>query len=204
MVKILSRAGSSLADIYDVKGSIAGIDQLETRELPIVHEMGSTVFSERLSGFIRRSISASTAQNTAFDVVITDLPAGIYKIQRLAVLADNTAARTDNIQVSVRATNGGREVPIFVWNSTDNSQDVVRIVENAGVAGDEAYFNPLLPFVPILCINDPQRQVVGDEIVMRGTTSGFGAGTLAYTLLVYLAFTHVGGISSVGLPIPSW
>ena len=45
MVKILSQAGISLADLYNVEGSIAGIEQLDTRELPIVHEMSGTIFS---------------------------------------------------------------------------------------------------------------------------------------------------------------
>jgi len=203
MSKILSQTGISLADTYDVEGSIAGIENLESADVNLVHEMGSTIFSERLSGFVRRVTQTAIAQSTDFDMVMTGLPEGIYKILGITVLA-NIATRTTRIQASIRSTANGREVPFFVWESGNDTQSSIRIVEDGDAAADLIYFNVVQPFVPILGINRGQRQIVGDEIVCRGASNAFGAGTVQHTLLCYLALTHQGDISSFGLPVPSW
>jgi len=202
MVKVLSQSGDSLADLYDVEGSIAGIEQLETRELPIVHEMGATVFSERLSGFIRRSVTGNVAQSTSFNITMAGLPNGIFRILGLAVLVD-TVGRTAFVQVALRSIVGGREIPVFVWDTDNNVTSDILIVDDDAAAAVFGYLVPGPNLLPSLGVGVGQRQRVGEEIVMRGSTSAFGAGNVELTLLVYLGLTHT-GISNRGLPVPSW
>lgn len=202
MVKILSQAGNSLADVYDVAGSVAGIEQLRTEELPIVHEMGATVFSERFSLFIRRAGTAALNQNTAFDVVLSDLPDIPWRLLNVTVLAD-VAARTTHAQVSLVATNNEREVPVFVWDTANDAESRVRIIENGGAVGNQVVLlaNPLL--VPNMGAGSDQPQGIAD-VAFRGLTSGFGAGTVQYVALYAIAFAQFTAPSSRGLPLPSW
>ncbi len=202
-VKILSRAGSSLADTYNVVGGVAGLDRLETRETTTIHEMGGTIFSERLSGAIRRATTGPVNQSTAFDITMTGLPAGIFRVLGVTVIS-SSSARVDNVQLALRDPDSGRELPFFVWDDANDVAATIRIVENGGAAGNQvALIAPNLQ-IPNLGIGERQRQRVGEEIVMRGQTNAFGAGTNTLIGLVYVGFTHRGGISSRGLPIPGW
>lgn len=204
MTKILSRSGDSLADVYDVEGSVAGIEQLETRELPIVHEMGSTIFSERLAGDIRRMTTGAVIQGTAFDVVIANLPAGIWRILNVMVFAD-VAARVEHAAVLLRDPTDAREIALSVWDSTNNVESTCRIDDDgAGVANLEVLVSDPIQH-PSLGIGTGQRegQQVND-IALRGKTLSFGAGDVTVVALIYIAHSHVGGISSRGLPIPGW
>jgi len=201
MVKILSQAGNSLADTYDVVGSVAGIDELETRELPIVHEMGGTVFSERLRGEIGRLPTAALNQSATFDISLA-LPEAVSRILAVLVLAD-TAARVDEAQVSIRQGVTGREMPIFLWDTADNVESTIRIIENGGAAGDQVALIPDPRQVPNMAFGTAQP--VGQSVlVFRGNTAAFGAGTVTLVALVYHAFSQLEGVSSRGLPIPSW
>ena len=206
MTKILSQSGSSLADVYGVEGSIAGIEQLETRDLPLVHEMGSTVFSERLGGEIVRLASGDIAQSTAFDVILTSPPVGVYRVLGVVVLVNNSA-RVGMAQVSVRDPATGREIPIFIWDSDDDTVSQMRTVENGGAAATTSVLRSSLNLRSItIGIAEGQPRRVGEEIVMRGLTLGFGAGTVETIALLYLATAEItqGGLSSRGLPVPSW
>lgn len=203
MAKILSQSGDSLADTYDVKGSVAGIDQLETRELPIVHEMGGTLFSERLSASIRRSTTGNINQNTEWDNVLADLPATPGRILGVCVISSD-ANRILNASVSVQEQAGDREMPIFLWDTNEQFL-AARLVENGAAAG---LFNFLanalnIGTVPSMLIGTEQPQPI-DRVSFRGDTTGFGAGTVVATMLLYVAFSQVAGISSRGLPIPGW
>ena len=202
MVKVLGQAGTSLADVYDVEGSIAGVDQLLSEDVNTVHEMGDTIASERFSGAIRRLQSGAINQSTSFGVSLTDLPAGVWRILNIAVLGNQTA-RTANLSVLMADTNG-REIPLFVWDVAQDIESVVRIDENGAGATNLRYFigNPGL-LGPTMGVGTGQPQRV-DEIAFRGTSSAFGAGTVTYTLLIYIALMQVGGLSSIGLPVPSW
>lgn len=201
MVKILSRTGDSLADMYDVEGSISGIEHLETHTLPIMHEMGGTVFSERLGAAIRRNQTSALAQNAVWDIVSTDLPNVPFRVLGVCVLAD-AAARTQFAQLSLRESTNGREVPFFSWFTTNDVESDIRIVENgAAVSNVIKLVGPTQ--LPTLGMGDTQRQHVG-ELTFRGLTAAFGAGTVTLTALVHIAFAQTGGISSRGVPIPGW
>ena len=204
MSKILSQAGNSLADIYDVEGSIAGIDHLETHDLPIVHEVGATVFSERFATTTRRMVSPATAQNTNIDVTLTNLPAQVTRLLALVVFSDS-ATRISNLMVAVRDPVAPiQEVPIWVYEGGTSS--VARFEDD----GTGVTVEVLVPDVSLVAIptfiggSGQQNPNMVQEIAMRGLTTGFGAGTVLATAVLYFAFSQVLGTNSRGLPIPSW
>lgn len=205
MVDILGDAGRSIADLYDVRGSVIGIRKLEVTELPIVHEMGSTVFSERCSGFIRLATTGAILQSIGFDLLMTGLPAGLYRVLGVVCIVD-TAARIRNVAVSLHAgaANGNaREMPIWVWDDTNDLEGLIRIAQG-GAASTETMLRPGFTQNPNFGVSAGQPQQVGDQIAVRGQSSAFGAGTVTLNAFVYVGFSQVGGLSSRGLPVPSW
>jgi len=202
MPKILSQAGISLADIYNVEGSIAGIETLETQTLPIVHEVGSTIWSERFSTTIRRGASAAIAQNLTFDVVLTDFPEGIWRILGAAVFV-GAAARAGQAMLALRDPGSDREMPFFTWQSTNDRENQIRIQDDGAAIGNSFQLMGTPLQMPVITAGTGQRQTVPD-IAFRGQSLGFGAGTVTFVAVILIGFTHVGGISSVGLPVPSW
>lgn len=189
--------------MYDVEGSIAGIDSLETRELPIVHEMGSTIFSERYSASIRRQTSGAIAQSTTWDVFLIDLPAIPYRIQNVTFVS-NVAGRISNASLMARNTVNDRETPLKIWDSNEENV-TARFREDGGAA---ANINFLVSSIKLewfpLTVPGSGQPVSFDELAFRGETTAFGAGTVFCTALVYITFAQIGGISSRGLPLPGW
>lgn len=207
MPKVLAQAGSSLADIYNVQGSIAGVDELVTREVALVHEMGATIFSERCSSVIRRITSGALAQNIAFDVVVTDLPRGLWRILSLTVIAD-TVGRTDRAQVSFHDAipSVEQDVPLFTWATGNGGTESLIRISDVGAVNNRLQLVPApgTPFqFPNLGVGVGQRQQVG-QIAFRGLTTGFGAGAVTLVALLHIAFMDVGGLNSHGLSVPSW
>jgi len=204
MPKVLAKAGVSLADIYDVEGSIAGVSQLISRDVSLLHEMGATIFSERLIGEISRQETGDILQNVTWNLTVLVPPAGIYRVVGVQVLAD-TAARVSIAQVSLRSLGATREIPIFVWDQANDPSSGIRIVDDgAATATMQALIQTSPVTMPSLGIGRGQASSVGDQIVFRGLTLGFGAGTVEAVALVYLASSRTTSISSVGLPIPAW
>jgi len=203
--KILSQSGNSLADTYDVAGSVAGLDRLITDELPIVHEMGGTIFSERLGGEIRRMTSTALAQNLAWDVVDTTLPVMPMRILGVSVFA-TLGGRVDDVVLCIRDGGAAREIPIFGWDLNEDFMSVRLEDDGGGVTNQDLLVSNLnLPAMgPSMLIGRDQRLDV-DQLSFRGLTTAFGAGAVTVVALVYLAFPQqVGALSSRGLPIPSW
>ena len=199
---VQSQAGVSLSDVYDVKGGQAPIERLLTTEVPVVHEMGETIFSERCSQFIRES-QQTVSQSTVINIVMDDLPGGISRISGVSVNVDTaTASDFDRMAVSLEDTTGGRAIPIWVYDEVNI--DEIRILFDGTVGGD-SYLRPRPEWttVPNLITSPEQPQTVAN-IACRGLTSGYGAGTRTIKLRVFLTFAAIGGISSRGLPIPSW
>ena len=210
--KVLGQAGTSLADVYDVEGSIAGVENLDSNNVALQHEMGATIFSERLFGSIERIPSGALAQNIAFDVVVSTFP-GVYRVLGVVVLVD-VLARLTLAQVSLRSSRQGREMPIFVWDTVNDIGSSIRTVENGAASASTGILVQATPqHMPSLGMSQGQPLQAGDEIVFRGLTSGFGAGTVNITALIYVAATGlladaagnlVAGLQSRGLPIPGW
>ena len=204
MVKILSQAGISLADIYDVVGSIAGVERLLPEDVFLIHELGGTVASERLSGNVQRATTGAILQSIVWNLTLPH-PGGIYRILGVAVLADVTG-RTARAQVSIRSIGTGREMPIFIWDTANDFTSNIVIAEDGGAAADQVALIQTSPQmgVPTLGIAAGQPAAVGDEIVFRGASSAFGAGNVTLVALVYLASSETDAFIAVGLPIPGW
>ncbi len=169
----------------------------------LVHEMGATIFSERFSSTIRRMTTGAIAQNTVFDEVLIDLPAGPFRILGVAVLAD-VAARLSRVMVALQDPVAGRELPMFVWDSVQNADLLIRIQDNnAAINVNMVYLLPSFIMTPNMGTGVEQPQRV-ERIQMRGVTSGFGAGTVETTAIIHVGLSQVGGVSSRGLPLPSW
>lgn len=203
MVKILAQAGMSLADVYNVVGSSAGVEQLESREVSLVHEMGGTLFSERLGSSIRRLTTGDILQTVTFNGTLAGLGANAIRILGISVFAD-VNARIDRVVVSLRDPLAGREIPIWVWNTASDAERAMRLLDNAGAVASVFQLVSIAPInVPNLMTGSEQPRRVS-EIVMRGITATFGAGTVELILLVHTASSHQGGLNSRGLPIPGW
>lgn len=207
MVKILSRSGDSLADIYDVEGSIAGIDSLESRELPIVHEMGATIFSERFSTLILREFVAAFAQSTGFNRTVSGIPDGpgdaapFMRINGISVMIDTTA-RIDLASIAIDGGDG-EEIPIWSWDAALDVEESVRVSVSGAAATTEIFLRPARPFVPGLIALPGQPQST-PSLFFRGISSAFGAGDVEITALVHVGFPRQTGVAARGLPIPSW
>lgn len=211
MTKIQSQSGNSLADIYDVQGSVAGIEQLETRELPIVHEVGGTVFAERVVGVVRTISSGALLQSVDFDITPIDFPDVPFRILNVAVLA-NANARVSVAMVGIRTTlldpatsvNIEGEIPIFNWDSNTGTDDLTRIRLITAAAANTRLLVPAIPAqVASLAVGTALAGTT-TRITFRGSTLGFGAGTVTISALIHIAFAEQRGLSSRGLPIPSW
>ena len=208
MVKIQAQAGNSLADIYDVKGSVAGIEHLETHDLPIVHEMGATVFSERFSQDIRRLQTGALAQNTNWDIIVANLGDNAVRIFGLAVHVDVTS-RVSVASIAINREINGREVPIWAWDTGASDIEVaVRYSDDGGATATVIFLRPLVHFGILPSMTTGAEQPTrNNRIAFRGRTSGFGAGTVQATVDIITGFGEIqsgGGLSSRGLPVPSW
>jgi len=202
MPKILSRDGQSLADIYDVEGSIAGIDQLVTSDLPIVHEMGATVLSERFTTRIFRITTGDILQTITWAIELTTLPETPCRLLGVQVLADN-GSRVSRAAVLATDPTVNQDIPLWVWDAT-----VLETVTGE-FSGSAATFNYLVPregvIVPSFVGGNEQQDNMVSNVKFVGLSTTFGAGTVEVVALLYLAFPRRDiNISSKGLPIPSW
>jgi len=204
VVKILSQSGITLADAYNVVGSIAGIDELLSNEVSLVHDLSGTLFSERYVTTFRRIISGDVLQSTNIDIIIANLPATPTRLLGLCVMADD-ASRVSVAAVSVRdpLASGGQEIPIWVWDRTNAT--VARFDDQGTVGAHEIMHGiPELTSVPTMIGGSGQGPGMVDGIALHAQSSAFGAGTVEMTVLMYFGFAFQQGLSSKGLPFPSW
>ncbi len=202
MAKILSKSGDSLADVYDVKGSIAGIEDLQSDDVNLVHEMGATIFSERLSSRILAITTGAIAQsqqiNTTFTFTETSRLFGIQ------VITDNVARLNDiSVHITSAPAIDNTDIPIFAWVGASDSSRGINVLVAGSLLG-VAMLIPASPAnVPNLMIGvDSPRPAA--QITLRGDTTAFGAGTVTTQLIVHVGFPQIGGVSSRGLPLPGW
>lgn len=216
MTKVLAQVGTSLADVYDVEGSIAGVDQLVTRDVGLVHEMGKTVFSERFTTGIRGSTSGAVAQNVSWAINLGQTPTTPYRVLAIKISISVTA-RVSLASVAIQNPTNSREIPIWSWDILNDAETRIRFSDDGGAAGAVIFLQPAPGNVmlPQLLAGSAQPGAIADpgtalvnpssELIFRGTTDGFGAGTVTANLLYHLGFpSSLGGINSHGLPIPSW
>lgn len=199
--KVQSRAGDSLVEVYDVKGSQAPIEKIDIADVKGVHELGETIFSERFSVFQRRA-EQSGNQSAIITKTMEDLPAGAVRLLGLTVFTDD-ASRLDDVAVSLQDDQASpQSIPIWIWDGTNT---VNALFSDVGIVAVKTVLVPSAPLLqmPNMFASGGQPQSI-IKIMTRSTTNAFGAGTVKVVLIAYLGFAAIGGISSRGLPIPSW
>ena len=208
MPKILSRSGADLADIYNVEGSIAGIEDLVSREVHLAHEMGAEIFSERLRTFMVLLDTGNVIQNTAFNEIAGGIPDSINRVLGVSVILD-TAARLDMCSLMVRNTITGRETPIFVWDTADDLEQRIRWSIDGAAVVEDVHCQPLTSSMLPYLLTRTGASSSMPELAFRGLTGGFGAGNLRARCIVTLCRPSSGAPtagepSSHGLSIPGW
>jgi len=206
--RVRSQAGTSLADVYDVGGSIAGIEELDSEEVKTVHEMGGTTFSERYGQTVLVLDAGAVAQSTQININVA-IGDPITRLLGWFVVTD-VAGRLTRLQLSVSSVSAAgvifQDVPYWVWQSGigNDVEKLCRIL----IAGVNLAVNSLQVGEPTgfpqMLTGDNQANRV-NQVTMRGDTSAFGAGTVNPRAILLLgAPVAAGGLSSRGLPVPSW
>jgi len=206
--RIGNQSGISLADQYDVPGSIAGLHRLDTEEVKTVHDMSATLFAERASGRIFRIATGALTQSVDFEVVGSAMggtQSRIYGIQVQIDIAIGDVLDIARCAVVARSSETNREIPIWMWNNVDGA--TIRMDDGTGTLANEVFLvpNPLFTMPPFMLFG-PSQPLFVDQIAMRGSTAAFGAGDVTITALVYsaIATDQVSGSESFGVPVPSW
>ena len=201
--KILSQSGVSLADTYDIEGSIAGVEELDSDAVKTVHEMGGTIWSERLVGQMVIIPVTALAQTLNFSANFSF--AENVRLLGLQVISDD-AARVLHAQVSITSPPAldNQDTPIFYWEDAKDTFRQVRLLTAGVVATEELLVPELPPQLPQLLVGQASRRPTS-TVSFRGTSVSFGAGTVDVRVQLYVAFAQSGtGDSSYGLPVPSW
>ena len=211
MPVILGQAGASLADQYDVAGSIVNISQLNTSEIHLTHELGGVLFAERLGGQILRMDSTPVLQTIAWDIQLTqaDLPSSPFRVMGVTVFAD-VGSRINHATLSMRDPETDQEMPIWVYDQNCSTCGVTtsRFIDD----GQAVTQHQILTAVPgsiqvptMMFGNDARVGFRLPAFAWRGTSLTFGAGLVEAVALIQIAFAdQASGLSSHGLPIPSW
>jgi len=100
---------------------------------------------------------------------------------------------------------GEREIPIWTFDNNVDQEVVIRVQENGAAVGNTNMCRALnvQDFVPITLLGRDQR-INAPDIAFRGSTLGFGAGTVTVIALIYIEFANLEGVSSFGVPLPGW
>lgn len=202
MPKVLSQSGMSLSDAYDILGSVAGIDQLLTEEVQVVHDLAQTLTMERMQARIFTLVSGLIAQSTAFSVTLNPVTEAPVRVYGITVQVDTTS-RLANCNVTARDPANSTEIPMWVWDAT--AEDTIRMDDGVALA-DQIVLRPSEFYNPLpMCLYGTELAEHVNEFRLRGNTSAFGAGTVRTTAQIYMSFLDAPGtLSSRGVPIPSW
>lgn len=202
--KVLAQSGISLADVYDIEGSIVGVEQLDAADVKVVHELGATIHSERVLTFLLRAPSTDVAQSIAWNIALAAFPDSINRILSIAVIAD--ADRVSNCLVSIVEPSTGNDHIIWAWDAAVDSAIAIReFAASAFLLRPVAQIAGGLP--NLLTRTGPRSSM--PQVVFRGVSTAFGAGTVEAIALIQVCRPDrgtptPGEPSSFGLPIPSW
>jgi len=201
MSKILSKSGSSLADVYDIAGSIAGIEELQSKDVNLVHEMGATIFAERVGGLVVVLTSGDIAQNIAFAESFLFLQNA--RVLGAQLISDD-ASRVARAIVSVNSDNASlrSDFPLVAWDAGEPFISADINVENTTAVRDLMIPVAATTLPSLLIGHGTTRNV--DTLILRGLSTGFGAGTVEVQALIYMGFPEPSAVSNRGLPLPSW
>jgi len=209
--KIQSQSGVSLADTYDVEGSIAGVENLESKDVSLFDEMGGRVFAERLRSFILNISTTAIAQSTTFDISFSGIPDSPNRIIA-ACLTAPVAGRVAHAALHLSQDTGDTfftDQPIVAWDDAVDPEVICRFALKGANQSNAIVMRPAgLAFEPLL-MTRMAPDFTMPELKLRGKSSAFGAGTIIVTAIVLIAranpeTTVAGTPSSHGLPVPSW
>jgi len=205
--KILSQAGTSLADVYDIEGSVVGLEELDVSDIKGVHDLGPQIHSERLQSFIVEASSGSLAQTITWGITTGGIPDSINRLLAVTVIANN-AARVDHCSVAIQEQSNSREIPIWVWDTNDDDEQQVEWSID-GAASSTKFHLRSLGQQPLELLTRLGTTLEMPQLIFRGVTATFGAGNVTVRALYHLARPNSGNppageASSHGLPIPGW
>ncbi len=204
--KVLSQAGVSLADIYDVEGSIVGIDALDVEDIKGVHDLGPLIHSERLQTFMLRADSTAVAASTVWNISLAAIPDSINRLLSISVFAD-VGARVDHCQCSIGDPESGLDHVIWAWDSAVDS--VINLREFGAVVNLLRPVTVLSGGLPNLLTRTGASGTRMPNLIFRGVSTAFGAGTVRAQAMMQICRPDPGAPtpgepSSFGLPLPSW
>jgi len=206
--KILAQAGTSLADTYDIEGSIAGVENLESKDVHLFDEMGGRVHSERLLQFGLIADSTAVLQTVAWDIELGGFPDSINRLLSISVIA-TAVARTDFCSVAIRDSESLIDHVIWAWDAAVDVEKQVRWARPT--VGNQVLLepaNPILGGAPTIIARTGASSTM-PSLFFRGQSLTFGAGTIQVKALINIARPDPGAPppgapSSHGLPIPGW
>lgn len=206
--KILSQAGTSLADVYDVEGSVVGLEELDVANIQGVHELGHQIHAERLLVFGLIANTGALAQSTAWDVSLSAFPDSINRLLSISAVS-SFAGRVNDCSVHIGDPLTGVDHGIWLWDSVNDVEGTVRRGSPAVAAA--VSLRPLSHVAGGLPTLLARTGTSGrmPNLIFRGSTSAFGAGTVTVQALMQVirpdrGAPGAGEPSSHGLPIPSW
>jgi len=207
--KILGEAGKSLADIYDVEGSVVDVDEVDASIVQGVHDLGPTIASERMGSSIIILRTGDELQTVNFNVVtpLTDMP-GITRILGATIMADGDRVLTCGLWLLDQAVNA--ESLLWAWDGTLDDVLPAFRVNVLGTIAARTILRPVtnMAALPGIAFGPGQRAQM-PAFALRGTTTTFGAGTVEIAAHIQIANSDITGTgtgapSSIGLPVPSW
>jgi len=204
--KVAGESGHSVGQTYQLPGGVIEIEDVSTTTVNLTHDLASTIFTERFRTQVFEIKSGDVAQSTSWGTIYTGLPATTTRILGVIVHAA-AATRTTRATVSIYDADSGLDVPFFYWDSTKDVEVGVIMSDSAGNAVQRV-LQPVHSYtgmgLPSFGGGKLQPQGTARNLSFRGTTSGFGAGTVEVTACLMVASSGVANVVSQGLPIPSW
>jgi len=211
MPKILSQAGISMAPGYSIEGGIIGVEELDTHDVILAENFGDRVFSERLRSLTAELTATDVLQSAAFSATLPGtglgFPDGPSRILGVTVLHDGDAADVLRVQVSMADQSTGLEFPVYAWDDTVGAE--ITGLWDIGSGAINVFFLPaLVDNTPNLMTRTGNAALM-PNLIMRGSTTAFGAGNVTIVGLVHVALANAptpvpGDPSSHGLPLPGW
>jgi len=205
--KVQGQAGISLADVYDVVGSIAGVEEIDVRSIKGVHDLGPQIHSERLNAFQLIADTGNVNQSTAWNVELGGFPDSINRLLSISVLTD-TVARADFASIAIVDPDSGIDHIIWAWDSANDVESSVRWASPTVGTNFLLVSTRQILGVPTLIARTGAAWRM-PTLNFRGSSAAFGAGTVRLRALMQIIRPDPGNPapghpSSFGLPIPGW
>lgn len=211
MSKILAQTGMSLADSYDVEGSICDISDLLTKEgVNLTQEMGATIVSERMQSSFLELRADGILQSVAFNVVSDPLPDCVNRLLGACVIGTFSATGTgvSACSLAIRDNVTGREYPFWAFDTVAGLESAIFWSDDGAAVAEVSIVEPTISSLPEMVFRQGAAKLM-PSIVFRGEMVAFGAGTPDVIAMIHLGRASAtapgaGEPRSHGLPMPGW